>query len=160
MLSQRIVNPELMWFILIAGAFVCCLLLPFPQALSLGISGWVLLIIVGSCWTVVVFKGLVQHRQAIRSVAGIDHIVTNGLYKYCRHPLYAADIVMAWTTAIAINSLLVFSIALWFTLILLTWAKLEEKGLEEKFGQIYRDYKRATPTMIPRLHKGEKQTSK
>jgi len=149
MLSQKIITPVFMWLFVVAGVTVCFVLLPAKRLFSLGIFGWILFVACGIYWIYILSRGLLMHRQAIRSVAGIDHLLTDGVYKLSRHPLYSAHIVMAWGIVLLIATPKALTIALWITIVLVAWAKLEEWGLQQKFGQVYIDYKKTTPMIIP-----------
>ena len=151
MFLQRIINPIFMWLIIIAGVVICLILLPNNKLFSLGIFGWIIFIACAFYWIYILSKGLPLHRQAIRSVAGIDHLLTDGIYKLSRHPLYGAHIVMAWGVFFLIATLKVLAIVIWLNIFLVLWAKLEEWGLQKKFGQVYTDYKKTTPMIISHL---------
>jgi len=78
-------------------------------------------------------------------------LVTTGIYAHVRHPQYLGFLLLTlginflWTT---------FStLILWPILALLYYrlAKEEEKDMEEKFGEEYREYKNTVPMFIPRV---------
>jgi protein-S-isoprenylcysteine O-methyltransferase Ste14 len=80
-----------------------------------------------------------------------DALITTGIYAYVRHPQYLGFLLLTlginflWTT---------FStLILWPILALLYYrlAKEEERSMEDKFGEEYREYKRAVPMFIPRV---------
>lgn len=82
-----------------------------------------------------------------------NKLVTTGVYSYVRHPQYLGILLLTF----GINFLWpTFStLVLWPILALLYYklAKEEEKLLEEKFGEEYKEYKRNVPMFIPRLWK-------
>jgi protein-S-isoprenylcysteine O-methyltransferase Ste14 len=80
-----------------------------------------------------------------------DALVTTGIYAHVRHPQYLGFLLLTlginflWTT---------FStLILWPILALLYYrlAKEEEKDMEAKFGEEYREYKNRVPMLIPRV---------
>jgi protein-S-isoprenylcysteine O-methyltransferase Ste14 len=74
------------------------------------------------------------------------------LYRWVRHPLYTAGLLFIWLTPImTLNTLVVFIAA---TVYILVGAFFEERKLEREFGQAYREYKAATPMLIPGLKFG------
>jgi protein-S-isoprenylcysteine O-methyltransferase Ste14 len=80
----------------------------------------------------------------LRGVENIDHLVTGGLFRYLRHPMYTGFIlwILGWITASgAMMSLIagVVSIAC-----VLYWARLEEVKLTEAYGDGYREYQKRT----------------
>jgi protein-S-isoprenylcysteine O-methyltransferase Ste14 len=76
-------------------------------------------------------------------------LVTNGLYRLVRHPLYTAGLLVLWLTPIAtVNS---FTMYVGATIYLLVGAYFEERKLLREFGQAYAEYKSRTPMLIPWL---------
>jgi len=82
-------------------------------------------------------------------------LVTTGLYRYVRHPLYVAGLLLIWFTPLMTLNLL-FAI-LGLTLYLLSGAYFEERKLLREFGDIYAEYRRRTPMLIPGFHFPSKQ---
>lgn len=76
-------------------------------------------------------------------------LVTDGIYASIRHPQYAGLIVailgmlIQWPT---LPTLLMAPFLLWSYYRL---AKKEERELEERFGEAYREYKKRVPAFIP-----------
>lgn len=76
-------------------------------------------------------------------------LITNGLYRFVRHPLYSAGILFLWMTPLMTTR--VFAINLGLTLYILAGTILEERKLKEDFGESYVEYARRTPRYIPFL---------
>jgi protein-S-isoprenylcysteine O-methyltransferase Ste14 len=78
-------------------------------------------------------------------------VVATGAFRYVRHPLYLASILVYFGLMASTVSL--FS----FILIVVIWifydylASYEEKLLEAKFGEEYRRYKQRTGKWLPRI---------
>lgn len=76
-------------------------------------------------------------------------LVTRGLYKVVRHPLYLFSLLFLWLSpSMSINSL-VFNIGV--TAYFIIGAYFEERKLLRDFGEAYADYKRRTSFLIPGL---------
>lgn len=76
-------------------------------------------------------------------------LVTGGLYKIVRHPLYTAGLMMIWfSPSVSLNTFVVYASA---TVYLLIGALFEERKLLAEFGQAYAEYRGATPMLIPFL---------
>ena len=76
-------------------------------------------------------------------------LVTDGLYRFIRHPLYTFGLLILWLTpSMTINSLIVY---ISLTIYILVGAYFEERKLLRVFGQEYADYKSVTPMLIPSL---------
>jgi protein-S-isoprenylcysteine O-methyltransferase Ste14 len=74
---------------------------------------------------------------------------TSGLNAQVRHPLYFGTLLALWGTFLLYPtdaSLLVAGVS---TLYLLIGSKLEERKLEQQFGDAYRSYQRKVPMLIP-----------
>jgi methanethiol S-methyltransferase len=94
------------------------------------------------------FLGL---RQLLSPYHGKPPIfVSGGLYRWVRHPLYTAGLLIIWLFPIMTCNLLALNIGM--TLYILLGAVLEERKLEREFGEAYAQYKSRTPMLIPLLH--------
>ena len=88
-----------------------------------------------------------------RKIHSAQSLVTDGVYKYMRHPQYVGLFLIMfgwflhWPTLL---TLIIFPIlvAVYYRL-----ALREEKGLEEVFGDEYVRYKAQTPRFFPRMLK-------
>jgi len=96
---------------------------------------------------ILAFAGL---RQLIE-IEQKGSLVTNGIYRIVRHPLYTFGLLTVWLSpSVSLNSLIVY---LAFTLYILIGIIFEERKLLREFGQAYADYKSVTPMLIPGLPK-------
>ena len=107
---------------------------------------------------IVVLMGLTQTdpwhflgvRQLVEGESGRPAtLVTTGLYRYVRHPLYTAGAAFLWLTPIMTTTVLALYAA--FTAYLYLGSLHEERRLRAEFGEAYADYQRRVPRMIPRL---------
>lgn len=89
------------------------------------------------------FVGLRQLFETEKS----GQLVTRGLYRVVRHPLYTFGLLFIWlTSTVSQNSLTVYIGATLYTLI---GAYFEERKLLREFGDSYAEYKKKTPMLIP-----------
>jgi protein-S-isoprenylcysteine O-methyltransferase Ste14 len=96
------------------------------------------------------FVGLRQLFEKEKSGA----LVTRGLYRVVRHPLYTFGLLFIWLTpTVSQNSLTVYIGATLYTLI---GAYFEERKLLREFGEAYAKYKQKTPMLVPGLVLGKK----
>ena len=80
-----------------------------------------------------------------------QHLATTGPFGRVRHPVYGAHLLMllGWTVG---SGLLVCYAMVGFSLVAGTvMITLEERELENRFGEPYREYKRHVPAIFPRL---------
>ena len=81
-------------------------------------------------------------------------LVTRGLYRVVRHPLYTFGLLFIWLSpTVSRNSLTVYIGA---TLYILIGAYFEERKLLREFGETYATYKKSTPMLIPGLLFGKR----
>jgi protein-S-isoprenylcysteine O-methyltransferase Ste14 len=83
-----------------------------------------------------------------------DKVVTTGLFRHVRHPLYLSAVITSiglCLSAMSINSFVVFvGILVFYDYI----AGYEERLLELKFGEVYRQCRNATGKWIQAMGKG------
>lgn len=81
---------------------------------------------------------------------------TPSLYKLVRHPLYIGWLTIFWAAPTMTVAHLVFAVATTaYILIAIRW---EERDLEVAFGEVYSDYKKRTPMLVPRLRTHDQGT--
>jgi protein-S-isoprenylcysteine O-methyltransferase Ste14 len=74
-------------------------------------------------------------------------LVTNGLYRVVRHPLYTFSLLILWLFPdMTVNRLVVFAA---LTVYILIGIFFEERKLLREFGQEYANYRSSTPMLIP-----------
>lgn len=104
-------------------------------------------LMLSSAWRVL-YKAQQEHRLA-----------TTGWYARMRHPQYVAFILimlgflLQWPTLL---TLAMFPILVWMYLRL---ASAEERDVLAEFGQEYEEYRRRTPSFIPRLTSGRSRAA-
>ncbi|MBV4418877.1 isoprenylcysteine carboxylmethyltransferase family protein [Clostridium tyrobutyricum] len=77
-------------------------------------------------------------------------IVQNGIYKYIRHPAYSGSILSLVGISLCFRSLTGLAGTIIIIFIIYGYRiKIEEKMLENKFGMLYREYKKKTYKIIP-----------
>ncbi len=92
------------------------------------------------------FVGL---RQLVEPESKSGTLVTSGLYRFVRHPLYSAGLLFLWLTAtMTINQLIVYISA---TIYIFIGAYFEEVKLLREYGSTYVEYKSVTPMIVPGL---------
>ena len=117
---------------------------PWSYLMRAGQIASALLLLVSVLQTdVLAFVGL---RQLFATEQGGD-LVTRGLYRLVRHPLYTFSLLVLWLSpVISLNSFIVY---LALTIYILIGIIFEERKLLREFGKAYADYKSVTPMLIP-----------
>jgi protein-S-isoprenylcysteine O-methyltransferase Ste14 len=99
-----------------------------------------------------VIASVILYHKHTRHGANFENstkLVTSGLYKYIRHPMYASLLFLGWGMFLKdINTITIIIIALVTIAVLLT-CKVEEKEMIARFGEEYRDYMKRTRMWIP-----------
>lgn len=109
--------------------------------LGFGAAGLALLV-----WAGITLR---RHNTTILPHAGADALVTSGPYRFRRNPIYLADVLILLAFAELSKNIWFALLALAFAL-LVTWLAIlpEERHLEARFGDTYRDYKDRTRRWI------------
>jgi protein-S-isoprenylcysteine O-methyltransferase Ste14 len=106
-----------------------------------------LIILVGmlqtDIWHFIGIRQLANARQTDQ-----DSMITHGLYRYMRHPLYTGGLLFIWFIPLMTTSLLAFNLA--STLYLYIGSIFEERRLITEFGEQYLIYQQQVPRFIPR----------
>jgi protein-S-isoprenylcysteine O-methyltransferase Ste14 len=86
------------------------------------------------------------------STAPTKRLVTSGVYRFIRHPIYFAAIFYVSGAPLVFSSLYGFFVSLVFIPCILYRIGIEEKLLTEEFGEQYVDYKKHTKRLVPFLY--------
>lgn len=78
-------------------------------------------------------------------------LVTGGIYRYIRHPMYSSLLFLAWGVFFKGSSLISAVLVIFTTGFLIATAKLEEAENITKFGKDYVKYMNKTKMLIPVL---------
>lgn len=77
------------------------------------------------------------------------NLVTSGLYRAVRHPLYTFSLSILWLSpSMSLNSFIVSAALTGYVLIGIFF---EERKLLREFGQAYAEYRTMTPMLLPAL---------
>ncbi|HPC38739.1 MAG TPA: nucleotidyltransferase [Exilispira sp.] len=85
-------------------------------------------------------------------------LITNGPYKYIRHPIYSGFIILHLGVTIALSNLIIFIIYnMGLLVLLIERIPKEEKVLNLYFGKNYEDYCKKAGRFIPKIRNNIKQ---
>jgi len=87
-----------------------------------------------------------EHLYKFEKTTGL---VTDGIYRYVRHPLYGSLFFLAWGILFKSVSIIVFFLTIGASISLTLTAKIEEKENCDYFGREYELYMRRTKMFIP-----------
>lgn len=95
------------------------------------------------------FGGLTQLHTGAESLdapAAAEPLVTSGLHRYIRHPLYSGAMALLWGLATSPFGL---ATAVWASLYFLIGARFEDRKLLRLHGDAYATYRRRVPAFVP-----------
>lgn len=122
---------------------------PIPQLLILRISAFILLGI-GLLFIWASMRDLTKAGGTSNPLRPPKKIVTTGSYSICRHPMFFGYDLCALSVIILFRSPGMLCISFPVFLIVQIWfLRKEEKILRFKFKQLYTDYMKTTPFIIP-----------
>jgi protein-S-isoprenylcysteine O-methyltransferase Ste14 len=81
-----------------------------------------------------------------------QRLVVAGPYRHVRNPMLSSVFIIQAAQALLLNSWAIFILLIVFVIAnMLYFPLVEEKRLEKRFGEAYREYRRNVPRWIPRL---------
>ena len=92
------------------------------------------------------FFGLRQWRERERRVEDQENFRISAVHRYVRHPWYAMGLVLIWTRDMNLPMLLTAAL---LTLYLVIGSRLEERKLIAYYGDVYKEYRRLVPGLLP-----------
>jgi protein-S-isoprenylcysteine O-methyltransferase Ste14 len=111
------------------------------------------LLFLGLSLVTAVYLSMSGHNAVCREERGTK-VISDGAFRYVRHPLYSACLL--FYLGLAVSTASIFSLA-FFVVIFFFYNYLgsfEERLLDEKFGEQYKQYKRRTGKWVPGTGKG------
>ncbi len=101
------------------------------------------------------WKAILQLKQFFTvdvAMSAGHQLITTGLYRLVRHPSYSGLLMMMAGLGLAMNSFVSFIAAVFpFLIALLYRIRVEERLMEEEFGESYREYAATTARLFPRF---------
>lgn len=118
-------------------AFPIIVVVPYP----VNLMGW-LMVAAGIGIVIHVLFTFKSKRTSLNPVELPSMLVTNGLYSYSRNPFYFSYVIITIGTAFILGSLTAFiAPIICFTMLNSVIIPIEERNMQNKFGQKYEQYK-------------------
>jgi len=127
---------------------------PFPVNLAVGFGVFMFGLVIGIKSTRMLYlKGRGLPWGEVKRKAQSTRLVTTGIYACCRNPMtFGYSLLPCGMGIMFMSPAMTFLIPAIIFIVMIIWLKLwEEPRLERRFGQVYRDYKRKTPFLVPRF---------
>jgi protein-S-isoprenylcysteine O-methyltransferase Ste14 len=96
---------------------------------------------------------IIYHRHANhgQNFENSTRLVTSGLYKYVRHPMYGSLLFLGWGMFLKDIKPLTIAVIIVITVALFITCKVEEKEMLKRFGNDYKEYMKKTKLWLPYL---------
>lgn len=119
--------------------------------LGVGETGMLISMLLGYALAFIGIGIFIKGWRQVHKARGENRLVTDGLYRYVRHPQYTGLIIALFGEGV-VHWPTLFSVGLFPVIVLVyTWlARSEEKQVLGQFGEAYRAYRRQVPMFIPR----------
>ncbi len=116
--------------------------------LGVTVLGWVVLVMALREYDLGRFSGLAQIRAQRKGItlSEDEPLITSGLHRFVRHPLYLGVYLILWGGATGDFGL---ATAVWGSVYLVIGAGFEDRKLLVLYGDEFRDYKDRIPAVIP-----------
>lgn len=99
-------------------------------------------------------RSILKKMNGITESDGPPELCLKGGYRYCRHPVYLATILLLWVGPVMTASR--FEMAFFWTIYVIIGSHLEDKDTMKEFGEPYEEYKMHVPLLIPRISPWQK----
>jgi protein-S-isoprenylcysteine O-methyltransferase Ste14 len=98
--------------------------------------------------SIMILAGLALIILGWRKIHKATELVTDGIYRYSRHPQYLGILLI--TSGFIIQWPTILTVIMWPVLVIMyiRLAKKEEKEMEEKFGEEFQKYKNETAMLL------------
>lgn len=139
--------------ILVPAVYILTPLLSFADYFLPQWAGWAGTVVYAAAF-ILLWRSHADLGPAFSPVTEItegQHLVTGGVYRFIRHPMYAAHLLWALAQPLLLwNWIAGFSMLATFLPLYLVRVPREETMMEEAFGDEYRAYMQRTGRIIPR----------
>jgi protein-S-isoprenylcysteine O-methyltransferase Ste14 len=99
--------------------------------------------IIGIAMNIIADNAFKQRNTTVKPFRESSALLTDGLFRFTRNPMYLGFVLILLGIAIFLGSILPFLIAITFIVVIYrTFIQVEEKMLEETFGEEWQAYKK------------------
>ena len=122
----------------------------FYPIFKIEIVPYLVLVIIGIFLLVIGIPFFIIAMITVWRAYNSNTLVTSGIYRCCRHPLYASWVVFIVPGIILlVNSWIGLTTPIFMYFVLRVLVRKEEEDLEKLFGSEYREYKKKVPCILP-----------
>ncbi len=123
------------------------------QVVSFALLGLSLVYVIGAVWLLRRHGGRMKRSETSGTLRfeQTGRIVSQGLYRYIRHPMYGSLLLLAWGSWLKLPTVWGTAIGVLTTLALVVTARIDERECREVFGEEYTAYMQRTRLFVPFL---------
>jgi len=83
-----------------------------------------------------------RHKTTVKPFEGSTLLITSGVFRFSRHPMYLGFVLILMGIAVFMGSLMPYAVIVVFAILMdIIFIRIEERMLEEKFGEAWLEYK-------------------
>jgi len=144
-MEKRGILPPTYFLICLLLSIVIHFVLPLKKFINFPYNNYLGVLLMGTgiwlnIWADLLFK---VRRTTVKPFEKSTHLIENGPYRLSRNPMYLGLVVILLGVATLLGSIAPFIVAIIFAIIAdRVFISIEEKYLEEIFGQKFLDYKK------------------
>jgi len=113
-------------------------LAPFPWNLA-----GVVPLLIGLVLAIIADRAFKEHKTTVKPFEPSSVLVTEGTFSFSRHPMYLGFVLLLLGIAVLLGALAPFVVVLVFAVLMdQVFIRVEERMMEEQFGDAWRAYKR------------------
>jgi protein-S-isoprenylcysteine O-methyltransferase Ste14 len=144
------VGPRFLIYSVLYGVPIIAATIYFYPLFQISVIPYHILASVGAILILIGIPFYIISLVSVMRAFKAGHLVTNGVYGMCRHPIYSAWVVFFVPgIVLLINTWIGFSVPVVMYFILQALVKEEDQYLEKTFGEEYLAYKRKIPAVLP-----------
>jgi protein-S-isoprenylcysteine O-methyltransferase Ste14 len=128
-------------------------ILPLGPLFDIVMATATIALLAGSLWIMKAAADALGKQWSIKARLIEGHaLITEGPYRIARHPIYTGMFGLLLATGLVMTYWFILPVAIIFHLIGANMrARSEEKLLRDEFGEVYENYARKAPALIPQL---------
>ena len=106
--------------------------------------------VVGSLWTLALH--FAESQQGLDWESDKRYLLRGGLYAFSRNPMYLSELTLLFGWVLFYGSIAVFiEFLVWWAWFSFVQVPQEERSIEARFGEVYRDYKSRVPRWFGKI---------
>lgn len=114
------------------------IILGFPWRLLGGIP-----LVIGAVLAIAADNAFKRVGTAVQPLGKTTTLVTTGMFRISRHPMYLGFVLFLLGAAMMLGSLMPLTVAALFAVLIeVVFVRFEERKMEDQFGEAWREYKR------------------